>query len=303
MDRKRGGLRRPHDGAAEPDGLDAGQGAQPRGEVVEEGGDLRILRVPRTGQFHTQREDAARIESQVHLVHRDEAADEQTRADHQDERHGDLGDRERGAQAPAARALRLGASTFLQELTGRGRRTLQRGRGAEDQARDERCQRRVEDHGGVDADAGQPRQVGWRQRRQRLDAPGCQQQSSRAAHGRKHEAFRQQLCDQPAPSGAQGRANRQFPLPGGGPREQEVGNVRAGDEEDEHRRPEQDQQRLPDIADDLLVHRHEPHADAGVGVRILTLEGRGNHVHFALRGAAVDRWLQPADDLQPVRGA
>ena len=101
---------------------------------------------------------------------------------------------------------------------------------------------------------------------------------------------------------AEGAANRQLLLPRGRARQQQVGDVGAGDQQHETDGAEQNQQRARDIADDLLVHRHQPHAEPCIG-RILAFEPRGDPIHVRLRGAARDARAQAADDRQPERAA
>ena len=72
-----------------------------------------------------------------------------------------------------------------------------------------------------------------------------------AADEREHEALEQQLPDDPPARGAHGGADGNLPRPVGRARQQQVGDVRAGDEQHEH---------------DGAHHRHEHRPPAAADV-------------------------------------
>jgi hypothetical protein len=73
----------------------------------------------------------------------------------------------------------------------------------------------------------------------RPDAPERHQQTQTATGQGKQQAFCEQLAGNPQPSGSERRADGHFSLPCCRAREQEVGDVRAGDEQDKRDRAEQ----------------------------------------------------------------
>ena len=97
------------------------------------------------------------------------------------------------------------------------------------------------------------RQAGAAPLPKRLDAPERHQQTQTATGQGKQHAFREQLAGNPPASGSERGADGHLPLPRGRAREQEVGDVRAGDEQDKRDRAQQHEQRSLHIADDLLV--------------------------------------------------
>ena len=230
-----------------------------------------------------------RIQSQLHLVHRDEAADEESRADHQDESHGELSDRNSG-RAAAGRAIpRLRRPRSFRNSPAVAPHSAARApapktrpvRAMRPTCRGSprcRSERRSAAAGWMAQATAAPRSPGrpaaGRPRRRPPRAPGFRSAVVRSAGGVPRPARR----GSPAPCcrDAARASSRLATLA------QAMSSTSAD-------RPEQDQQRLPDVADDLLVHRHEPHADTGVDVRILALEGRRDHVHFGLRGVAADQ--------------
>ena len=75
-------------------------------------------------------------------------------------------------------------------------------------------------------------------------APDRQQQAGHGARYGEEQALGQELPDQPAVRRAEGQARRQLVAPRRGARQQQVGDVGAGDEQDERDDPDQDEQRL-----------------------------------------------------------
>ena len=67
----------------------------------------------------------------------------------------------------------------------------------------------------------------------------------------EQHAFGQQLPHQPLPAGAERGADRDFLLPPGGARQQQVRDVRAGDQQHQRHRAEQHEHRAAHVADDL----------------------------------------------------
>src|SRR5205085_696260 len=83
-------------------------------------------------------------------------------------------------------------------------------------------------------------------------------------------------------SRAQRRAQRELTVPRGSAREQQVGDIRACDQQDEGDSREEHEQNWPDIADNLLANRRERDAPAGVVNWILLLELARDYVQLRL---------------------
>ena len=92
-------------------------------------------------------------------------------------------------------------------------------------------------------------------------APPREQQSGCCAQRHEHDPFGEQLTDQSAAAGADREPDRDLVLPGRRSGEQQVGNIRAPDEENDTDDPHHDQQRL------------------GVGAAKLVGPSRGGHEH------------------------
>ncbi len=81
-------------------------------------------------------------------------------------------------------------------------------------------------------------------RNQERRAPPREQQSGCRAQRHQHDAFGEQLTDQSAAAGANREPDRDLVLPGRRAGEQQVGDIRAADEEHDADDPHHDQQRL-----------------------------------------------------------
>ena len=81
----------------------------------------------------------------------------------------------------------------------------------------------------------------------------------RAHQGQQH-AFDQQLRHQAAPRGTDGEAHRHFTLARAGPRQQQVREVGARDQQHEAGRAEQHRQRLAELRRECSTRRMTPAA-------------------------------------------
>ena len=91
---------------------------------------------------------------------------------------------------------------------------------------------------------------------------------------REQRALGQQLTNQAAAPGAERRAHGELAIAAQQARERQVGDVGAGDQQDEPGRPEQDQQHRPRVARQLLAHADGRRREARAGpVRGLVVRG------------------------------
>jgi hypothetical protein len=86
-------------------------------------------------------------------------------------------------------------------------------------------------------------------------------ESCSAAEDREQGAFGEELAYQPLPSSAQGGADGDLLVASGGAREQQVGDVGAGDQQNQRDGAEQHQQGAADIADHVLPQADQVHAE------------------------------------------
>ena len=90
-----------------------------------------------------------------------------------------------------------------------------------------------------------------------LQSDDAERRAERAAGQREHDAFGHELAQQPPAAGAKRGADRVLLLPRLGAREQQVGQVGAGDEQDEAHGALQHPQRGADAADDVVLQAVE----------------------------------------------
>ena len=83
-----------------------------------------------------------------------------------------------------------------------------------------------------------------------------------AANHRQHDAFSQHLSNQPPVSRPQRRANRQLPAPAGCPHQEQIGDVRAGNEQHEDHTRLENQKRCAHVSDKLIAKRDGVSAEA-----------------------------------------
>src|SRR5215510_4977000 len=88
-------------------------------------------------------------------------------------------------------------------------------------------------------------------------------------------------------------ANGDLLLSGGGLSQTEIGDVGAGDQENEQNRSEQGEQRPVNISDHLLFKRHDIHAETVVQDRFLLLQLARNNFHILTRLFELHTSLEP----------
>jgi hypothetical protein len=121
----------------------------------------------------------------------------------------------------------------------------------------------------------------------------------RGADDRQDQTFDQQLPDETPASGAERRTDPHFALTGGRAGQQQVRDIRAGNQQHDADGPEQHQHPGPGRRTDQIILKRT-HADEPVLVpdRMRLLERRGNLVHLGLRLFHRDAWFQPGDALK-----
>ena len=177
---------------------------------------------------------------------------------------------------------------------------------AEENARRDREHDGEEQDARIDGDRAQARHVFRLQRLNPAHAGGRHHDAEQAADRREEDALGQELLQQPAAARAQRRADRELFLTSEGAREQQVGDVGAGDQQDEADGAEQHQQRTADVADDLLVQRHDAERQAAIGridVRKVAPQPGGDGVHLGLRGGGAGAGLELGENVVVLAGA
>ena len=133
-----------------------------------------------------------------------------------------------------------------------------------------------------------------------VETDARQQQTDRAPGRGEDQRLDDQLLEHAAAASAEGGADGDFLPPGQGAGEQQISDVRAGDQEDECNRGQQDDERHPDVADQHLLKRDDRRAPAGVLLRVLVFEARRDLRQLGIRLRQRDPGSQACDDLRVV---
>jgi hypothetical protein len=168
---------------------------------------------------------------------------------------------------------------------------VDQGSEAEHDAGGDRHAEREQQHERIDRDFRRARKARGIDANQRLDARARDHEAERATHEREQDAFGQELAQQASASGAERRADRKLAAPCFGAREQQVGQVRARDQQYEADRDLQHPDGAAGAADDFLLHRLHLEDVAKSGVRLLRSGVRWRRREDVVRGA---------DPLAPV---
>ncbi len=119
----------------------------------------------------------------------------------------------------------------------------------------------------------------------------------------QHEALGQQLRDQLAPARAEGRPHGDLAAAGLSPREQQVRDVRTGDEQHERDGAEQGHERRANVANDPLVQRRGQERRVFLGPGKLHGQAIGDRLQRGRRLAGRHGVLQARQHLHPLRAA
>ena len=257
-------------GRDEPGGLDPRQRPHPRADGLVER--LGLHRRP-----HRQGDGVVHREAGIDAEEAPEAARHERRPHQERQRQAELRHDHAVAQTRArceAHGLRL------QRVL---RRHLARADGRTDACEDAGDQGRRDRHRQyprIDGDLGHPRD---RQRAQRLDAPRREEDAQGAAERGDHQALDEPLRDRPAARLTEGAADGEIEAASGGPHEQQIREVRAGDEQEQADGAEQHQQRPPEsVADDVLDERDEAGAPAALAGRHRRRDLRRDRLQLAI---------------------
>ena len=242
------------------------------------------------------------MKAHVHVREGDQAPAEQRRAHYQRDSERDLRHDERLSRPPAASAERGPLAALSQAIGKVDTRDVPRRRKAEDNTCGEGNAEGKQQRGRIHGDFADAGQVLRDKGDQRADAPARDDHAADSRHQCKHDALRQHLPDEPRPPRAHGCPHHELAPARRGACEQQVGDVRAGDQQHECDGPEQHQQRLPRIADHNFLDRHHGDAFLGIGERILLRQPRGDAGHLRLRLRHGDAGGQVTDTAIVVRG-
>ena len=249
---------------------------------------MRQLRI----DVHHQHVSIVEARIDPHQLH--EAADEQPRANQQHDRQRDFCDDQQAAQALATCTRGAGPSAVLERARQVGTRRLQRRNDPEEETGHQgRCHGRRE-HAQVEADRGDAREAGGQPGANRLDAEIREQDAERRATQGEHHPFDEQRAHQPPPARTERRPDSHLAAADRRPRQHQVGDVGARDQQHQRHRAEQHQHPATDASDEVLVQCDDAHAHPRAELGMLLVERHGHPVHLLAGLLDADTALQPA---------
>src|SRR5205823_5452241 len=130
-------------------------------------------------------------------------------------------------------------------------------------------QQRERQNSEIDMDLLGERQIAGQRGRQESRTPPGEQNSQNAAHRREDQAFGEQLPDQPRAPCSESRPQGQFPPASGAAAQQHVGDIGAGDEQQESHGAEKQKQKQLGTTHHLLLERRDKRSQLEIGRELL----------------------------------
>ena len=260
--------------AGEGGDFDAGDGIEALAAIVGDLGDAGGLFELVAGEGHFESEDVAGIEAGVDLAESNEGADEECGSDEENESERDFADDKQGAGLALAEAGAGAVAAFLKGGVEVGARGADGGEESEENAGEEGDAEGESEDAPVDTDGGSmfadAGKAGGADGEQGANAGVAEDEAEDAAGEGEDDAFGQQLTDDARAARAHGGANGEFTLAAGGADKQKVGDVGAGDEENEADGAEKDEEGFARAGDDRVAQRLD--AEAVFGVHIVGMK-------------------------------
>ncbi len=175
------------------------------------------------------------------------------------------------------------APALLEGLVQIGPSRVERGDEAEQDAGGDRHQQREAERGPVHPNLVQARNVHRGPRGESRGEPHGEQRPADPARQGEQDALGQELAHHPAAACTQRGANRGLAAARRRLRELEIGDVGAGNEQEEPDGAQQHEERPPRRADEELVQRRHPRAHDAVRRRVLLLEPPDDGLELRIR--------------------
>ena len=271
-------------------------------QPVEERDAVVIFRIRRGRQGDAERQDVVRAESRIDVREPREAAEQQRGADEQHDRQRHLRD-EQAAADPAAAGQARGSPAFLERFADAPTARLPRRRQPEEQPGQQRDGQREAQDRRVDRDVVDPRDAAGAQRPNRPDREVGEQQAERASGQRQDQALTQHLKHQTPASRAERGADGDFLGAHRRADQQQVGHVRAGDQDQDADGRHQRQEGGAAVADHLLVQGHDLRGLVGALPWILLPQALGDRLHLGLGLLLRHARLQSGDHAKEMTAA
>ncbi len=238
-------------------------------EPTIEGDALLGRRVVGRRQIDAQPQEPCRVHAGLLGGQRDRVLDDRQGTGQQDERERDLPDDERAAPALAASPAGGAAAGVVQHVDEIGPRRLQRGQQPEENRGAEADGGQVAEHAQVEREAQPVRRVRiLRDAPEQPDAAHRQGQAAGAGQRREQQVLHEQLPHDTPAARAHRHAHRYLAHAARHAREQQVGHVRARNEEHERHRAQERPEENPNRSSDADPERRKAWLGLFVGVRM-----------------------------------
>jgi hypothetical protein len=217
-------------------------------------------------------------------------------ADEEHHRERDLDDDQTLPEQLLSATHRIATAVLEHQREG-GTGGLQCGHEAEEKCREECGEEREAEDGAVDADAVDARKVRGLERHEQANASQRDEQPERCPRERDDTALDEELTHDADPRGAECGAHGELAFARRGAGEEEIRDVRAGDEQDERHGAEQRPDDGAHVRREVFDHRHDVEAIAR-GLSPFVLTGELVRDAHDVRAAGLDRdaILEPTDD-------
>lgn len=261
-------------------GADSGKSREAFSEAVKKFHALRRLREGFLRKRNIGDKKFGGLETGLDILEALEAAEKQSRADEENESERDFDDNERAAKLRLASATGRPARGFIKhaaqiEMGGlEGGCESKENSGEESDDGDEGQDLRVNPDRPDIGDGASGELPEWSD-----GEPGKEKSGDGAREG-KEDAFREELAKDTSTAGTDGHADGNFAAASGSAREKKIGDVGAGDEENESDSAEKDVESRPNILNDLVVQADCESAEVGVIGGILRFQALGDGGEF-----------------------
>ena len=270
---------------------------------VEIRGLLGAGRILRRRQDRKRGEDALGAKARLDVLNAHDSRDHETGRDEQHERDRDLADQERAAEAVVLAAGGRFAARILQRIVRGVHRRVHRRYQTHHNADQYRHAERESDHDRIERDLVRARNEVVAQMRQQRQRDCREDEADHSAGEREHQAFDEELRDDAAALGAEREADADFLAPAREAREQQIGDVRARDQQHARDRGEQHAVGLALVADEIVLQVAGEHLRRRVDVlRVRLRVARRNDVHRGAHLIHADAGLEAPDrgEKQPA---
>ncbi len=252
------------------------------------------------GQAQAERQNAVGTNARVDAAQLEETPHGERGAHQKKKGKGRFRDHEQAANALSAGGAGGTAAALLEHAVQVGSRRLESGRESEQNGADERHDHGENENRRIDADRGQDdfggavRQGdgGGQKTAQKVDTPDGGEHASGAAEQADDEILGEELAQQAPAVSTERSANTHLETPPGHAREQQVGDVGAGQKENKKDACLEHPQGRADILDERVLKRNHDGLPI-LEARVLLRKARADRVHVLLGGGKRYARLEP----------